>query len=71
VHAPPTQVWLEQVLPLVHVPFALHDCGAFAEQLVCPGAHTPVQLPEMHVLFVHAAGAPQAPFVSHVSTPLA
>ena len=70
-HAPLTHVMLEQALPVVHVPLALHVCGAFAEQFVCPGAHWPVQLPEMHVWLMQGAGAPHAPFMSHVSTPLA
>jgi hypothetical protein len=30
----------------------------------------PVQTPPMHVRFVNAAGAPQAPVASHVWTPL-
>jgi hypothetical protein len=45
-------------------------CTPFPEHCVCPGAHTPEHTPPTHVWLLHAAGAPQLPVASQVSTPL-
>jgi hypothetical protein len=55
---------------LVHVPFALQDCGVLFVHWVCMGAHMPVQDPFTHVEFMHATAVPHMPLVLHVSTPL-
>jgi hypothetical protein len=39
------------------------------EQVVAPGAHTPVQAPLWQAWFVHGAGALHVPSLAHVSTP--
>jgi hypothetical protein len=40
------------------------------EQLVCPGAHTPLHTPLTQVVLVQATGDPQVPLDVQVSTPL-
>jgi hypothetical protein len=57
-------------VPALHVPFAWHDCRLAPEQLVCPGAQTPVHAPETHVWLLHATGAPHWPAEEQVCTPL-
>jgi hypothetical protein len=37
------------------------------EQVVCPGAHDPVQAPVTHVWLVHAVAVLQVPLLVHVS----
>ncbi len=60
-----------QAVPAVHAPEALHVCGWLEpEQLVWPGAQTPVHAPLTHVWLVQAAAVPQAPAEVHVCTPL-
>ena len=74
-----------QAPPLVHVPLvcqaplALQVCVSVpqlpqATGSVCPGAHTPVQVPvpepDTHVLLVHATALPHWPQALQVSTPL-
>lgn len=57
-------------VPAVQVPVALHVCGWFEpEQLVWPGAHTPVHDPPTHVLLLLVQLVPttQLPFESQVS----
>ena len=58
-----------QAVPALQVPFAWHDSRLRPEQRVWPGAHEPVQAPEMHVWFVQVAGALHCPTAEHVSTP--
>jgi hypothetical protein len=60
-----------QDVPAVQVPVVLHVCGWFEpEQLVCPGAQTPVQVPLTHVvlLLVHDVPTTQVPDALQVST---
>jgi hypothetical protein len=62
---------LLHAVPAVHAPAALHVCGWFEpEQLVWPGAHTPVHTPLTHVWLLHAVALLQAPLAVHVSKPL-
>jgi hypothetical protein len=72
VHAPPEQngVGWAHVVWFVHVPVPLHVCVVLLLQLVCPGAHTPLQTPAEHVWFVHVAGLPHEPVAVHVSEAL-
>ena len=53
-----------------HVPLAVHVSTPLPEHVVCPGAHTPVHAPLMHVWLVHAVAVPQAPATVHPCTPL-
>jgi hypothetical protein len=62
---------LLQAVPAVHVPEALQVCGWLEpEQLVWPGAQTPVQAPLTHVWLLHGDAVPQAPAEVQVWTPL-
>jgi hypothetical protein len=49
------------------VPLDVHVSTPLPEQVVCPGAHTPVHAPPMHVWFEHAVPAVHEPEVLHVS----
>ena len=58
-------------VPAVHVPVALHVCGWFdPEQLVCPGAQTPVHVPltQVVLLLVHDVPTTQLPAALQVWT---
>jgi hypothetical protein len=59
-----------QAVPALQVPLAWHVCRLRPEHWVWPGAHVPVQAPEMHVWFVQVAGALHCPTDEQVSTPL-
>jgi hypothetical protein len=77
VHAPPEQAGEALATVVVHAvaephePFDWQLSTLAPEQVVWPGAHTPLQAPETHVWFVHAEALLQVPFDWHVSTPLA
>jgi hypothetical protein len=47
-----------------------HVSTPLPEQVVCPGAHTPVHAPPTHVWPLHAVGELHVPLEVHVSTPL-
>jgi hypothetical protein len=72
VQTPALQVWLvAHAVSSCHWPFASHFCGvlgAAALHRLSPGAHTPVQTPSRHVLFVHGCGGFQIPLEEHDST---
>jgi hypothetical protein len=52
-----------------HCPLELHCSTLLPEHCVCPGAHTPVHTPPMHVEFMHGCGVPHMLLVQ-VCTPL-
>jgi hypothetical protein len=49
VQAPATHVWALQAVPAPKVPFDWQVATLLPEQVVWPGAHTPVQTPVWHV----------------------
>jgi hypothetical protein len=57
-------------VPALQVPLAWHVCKLAPEQLVCPGAQTPVHAPDTHVWLLQATGAPHCPAPEQVWTPL-
>ena len=60
---PLTHVELLHAVPGVQAPAALHVSGwLLDEQLVWPGAHTPVHAPPTHVWFEQAVAPPNVPF---------
>jgi hypothetical protein len=70
VHVPPEQsgVGWAQGVPLTHAPPVPQVCGTPATlQPICPGAHSPVQMPETQVLLVQTIPFTQLPPL-HVST---
>lgn len=58
------------MVPFVQAPWLLQVWGMVPEQLVAPGAQTPVQTPLTHAWLVQATGAPHVPEELHVCTPL-
>jgi len=61
VQTPLTQVIALHADGVPHWPVESHDSTALPEHRVCPGAHTPVHAPEMHVWLVHGCGMPHMP----------
>jgi hypothetical protein len=74
--AVPEQVAVALATPVVHadadpnVPLAWQLSMLLPEQVVWPGAQTPVQAPVTHVWFEHAVAELHAPLAWQVSTPL-
>jgi hypothetical protein len=48
------------------LPLAVHVSTPLPEQMVCPGAHTPVHVPPTHVWLTQAVPAVQLPLVLQV-----
>ena len=59
----------EHAIAAPHAPFE-QVSTPLPEHVVCPGAHTPVHAPPLHVWLVQAAAEPHVPFDWHVCTPL-